>query len=187
MIPSWGWRKDDFRHINKIHKIFGKLQLKTFPKMYPFKKFFYEKILKKVNYINLLDYINYNSKYAKKVLEKEFHWEDYGGKHHEFFFTKFFQGYILPEKFKIDKRLLHLSCLIRNNEISRSEAKDLLNLPHLETQKLNEYKNFFMKKLSLSQSEFDNIMKSRPAKHSDYSYDLNKNWFINKIKKIVNV
>ena len=40
VIPSWGWRKDDFSHIKKIHKKYGKLQIKSFPKMYPFKKFF---------------------------------------------------------------------------------------------------------------------------------------------------
>lgn len=182
-IPSWGWRKDDFKHINEIHKKFSFKKIKSFPKMYPFKKFFYEKIIKKIEYINILDNINYNSTEAKKVLNQVFDWEDYGGKHHESFFTKFFQGYILPKKFNIDKRLLHLSCLIRNNEIKKEEAKNILMLPHIETQKIREYKSFFLKKLSLSNEEFDQIISSTPKKHSDYSYDLNKNWFIKYLKK----
>ena len=46
--------------------------------MYPLKKFYLEKILKKFEIINLLDLINYNSKEAKKILISEFSWEDYG-------------------------------------------------------------------------------------------------------------
>ena len=30
-------------------------------------------------------------------------WKYYGGKHYESNYTKFYQGYILPKKFKIDK------------------------------------------------------------------------------------
>ena len=185
VIPSWGWRKDDFNHIEKIHKIFGKVKLKTYPKMYPIKKFFHEKISKKIEIINLLDLINYNTKNAKEILKKEFNWEDYGYKHHESFFTKFFQGYILPKKFNIDKRVLHLSCLIRNNEISRDDAIDLLNMPNLETQKINEYENFFKKKLSLSDEEFKKIMTSKPKKHSDYSVDLYNNFFFKHISFVL--
>ena len=185
VIPSWGWRKDDFNHIKKIHKIYGKIKLNTFPKMYPIKKFFYEKVLKKIEIINLLDFINYNTKDAKKILQDEFKWEDYGNKHHESFFTKFFQGYILPKKFDIDKRVLHLSCLIRNNEISRDDAMELLKLPSLETQKLNEYQNYFKKKLSLTNDEFEKIMTSKPKKHSDYSIDFYNNFFFKKISFIL--
>ena len=185
VIPSWGWRKDDFSHIKKIHKLFGTVKLKTFPKMYPLKKFFHEKITKKIEIINLLDLINYNTKDAKKILKEEFNWEDYGNKHHESFFTKFFQGYILPKKFNIDKRVLHLSCLIRNNEISRDEALEELKLPNLETQKISEYENFFKKKLSLSDDEFSQIMNAKPKKHSYYSIDIFNNLLFKKISSIL--
>lgn len=185
VIPSWGWRKDDFSHIKKIHNIFGKIKLKTFPKMYPLKKFFYEKISKKIEIINLLDLMNYNTRTAKEILKKEFDWKDYGNKHHESFFTKFFQGYILPKKFNIDKRVLHLSCLIRNNEISRDDAMEQLKMPNLETQKINEYKNFFKKKLSLSDEEFMSIMTSKPKKHSDYSMDFYNNFFFKSISGLL--
>ena len=184
IIPSWGWRKDDFNHIKKIQKKFGTAEINTFPKMYPIKKFLYEKIFKKVKYINLLDYINYNSASAKKTLKEVFDWVDYGGKHHESFFTMFFQGYILPNKFKIDKRLLHLSCLIRNNELNRDEALNILELPYLETQKIKEYKNFFMKKLSISEVEFQEIMNSKPKKHSEYDIDFYNNFVIKYLAKL---
>lgn len=185
VIPSWGWRKDDFSHIKKIHNLYGKVKLNTFPKMYPIKKFFFEKVLKKIEIINLLDLVNYNTKDAKKILKEQFKWEDYGNKHHESFFTKFFQGYILPKKFDIDKRILHLSCLIRNNEISRQDAMEQLKLPNLETQKLNEYENYFKKKLSLTNDEFEKIMTSTPKKHSDYSVDIYNNFLFKKISFVL--
>tara|TARA_B100000575_G_scaffold292914_1_gene302680 strand:+ start:1025 stop:2137 length:1113 start_codon:yes stop_codon:yes gene_type:complete len=185
VVPSWGWRKDDFSHIKKIHKKYGKLKIKSFPKMYPFKKFFYEKILKKITYIDLLDYLNYNSHEAKKILKDEFDWNDYGGKHHESFFTKFFQGYILPKKFNIDKRILHYSCLIRNKEISKEDAIGMIKLPFLETQKIDEYKNFFLKKLNLSHEEFDSIMSENPKRHSDYDINLYDNFIFRLAKKSV--
>lgn len=184
-INSWGWRKDDFNHIKKIHKIFGKHKLKTFPKMYPFKRFYYENIKKKINVINLLDFINYNSLEAKEILKKEFNWENYGGKHRESFFTMFFQGYILPEKFKIDKRILHLSCMIRNQEITRDKALEITALPPLESQNINQYVNFFKKKLQLSNDEFVKIMSEKPKRHSDYDIDIYNNWVFQLIKKTV--
>ena len=104
IIPSWGWRKDDFNHIKKIHNIYGKVKLETYPKMSPIKKIFYEKIIKKFEIINLLNFVNYKTNTAKEILKQEFEWENYGDKHHESFFTKFFQGYILPQpKIKIFK------------------------------------------------------------------------------------
>ena len=184
-IPSWGWRKDDFNHINKIHKKFGKKKIVTFPKMYPLKKVFYEKILKKVKYFYPLDLINYNSTLARQKLSNVFEWEDYGGKHFESFFTKFFQGFILPKKFNIDKRILHLSCLIRNNELTRKQAKDIISLPYLDSQKIPEYQNYFKKKLNLDNQEFEDIMNSKPRKHSDYDYDIYNNTIVQKIKKII--
>ncbi len=184
-IPSWGWRKDDFNHIKKIHKKFGKENLNTFPKMFPIKKFYYERIIKKIEIINILDFINYNSNEAKKILNKEFGWDDYGGKHHESFFTMFFQGYILPKKFKIDKRVLHLSCLIRNGEISREDAEDIISLPYLETQKIDEYKNYFKKKLSLNEQEFDEIINTLPKKHSDYDFSIYENIIFKNISKMI--
>lgn len=184
-VDSWGWRKDDFSHIKKIHKRFGNKELTTFPKMYPFKKFYYEKIRKKIEVINILDFINYKSIEAKKILNKEFDWEDYGGKHHESFFTMFFQGYILPRKFGIDKRILHLSCMIRNKEITRSEAIEVISLPNLDTQKIKQYEGFFKKKLSLSDEEFNQIMKSKPKKHIDYDINLYNNSLFKHLRKIV--
>jgi hypothetical protein len=38
-----------------------------------------------------------------RILSEELGWKYYGGKHHESIYTRFYQGYVLPKKFKIDK------------------------------------------------------------------------------------
>ena len=82
-------------------------------------------------------------------------------------FTKFYQAYILPKKFKIDKRKSHLSCLIRNQEMEREKA-----LRILENNKypgnLDEDMNYFCKKIGISRKEFEETMNSSPTSH--YSY-----------------
>ena len=71
--------------------------------------------------------------------------------------------------------------------MTKDDAMNLIKLPFLETQNLNEYRNFFLKKLSLSTDEFDKIMFDKPKKHSDYDFDLYNNivfkFLKNNIKK----
>ena len=66
--------------------------------------------------------MEYNKKEALEVIKKELDWQDYGGKHFESIFTRFYQGYILPNKFNVDKRRAHLSNLVLSGQISRDEA-----------------------------------------------------------------
>lgn len=107
-----------------------------------------------------------------EVLRSEFDWEYYGGKHYESVFTKFYQAYILPAKFKIDKRKVHLSALIRNGEITRKEAlKELADTLYKEPE-LRRDKEFVLKKLGFTSQEFDEIMAMPPVPHAHYPSEL---------------
>ena len=64
----------------------------------------------------------YNKEEAKALIADKLKWKDYGGKHYESVFTRFYQGYILPEKFKVDKRKAHLSTLICSEQISKEDV-----------------------------------------------------------------
>ena len=55
-------------------------------------------------------------------MQEQLDWRPYPGKHFESIFTRFFQGYILPVKFNIDKRRGHLSDLINSGQITREQA-----------------------------------------------------------------
>ena len=64
----------------------------------------------------------FNKDEAKKTIMEQMGWRDYGGKHYESIFTRFYQGYVLPTKFGVDKRKAHLASLINSGQISKKEA-----------------------------------------------------------------
>ena len=69
-------------------------------------------------------------------------------------------------KFKIDKRKLHLSALIRSGQISRKHAlKTIKNDPYSGG---IEQLNYVIKKLGINEKEFDIIMNSDIKTFKDY-------------------
>jgi len=117
------------------------------------------------------------------LLEEKTGWQYYGGKHYESVFTKFYQAYILPEKFGIDKRKVHLSALIRNGEISREEAVAELNQPLYDPEELRRDKEYVLKKLSFDEQEFNALMKQAPVAHDFYKSDLNTRIFLKNLAR----
>ena len=106
-----------------------------------------------------------------EIIQKELDWRDYGGKHYESQFTKFYQAYILPEKFHIDKRKAHLSTLICSNQMTRTEALAELEKPLYDPAQLQSDKEYVMKKFGLSPEEFEKIMHLPVRKHSEFKSD----------------
>ena len=78
---------------------------------------------------SVLDYVEYDKAAVKELITRELGWRDYGGKHYESIFTRFYQGYILPRKFGIDKRKAHLSNLIFAGQITKADATKELEKP----------------------------------------------------------
>ena len=60
-----------------------------------FKRYHYE--VKGIRTVSVLNYVDYNKNEVKKVIAEELGWRDYGGKHFESIWTRFYQGYILPQ------------------------------------------------------------------------------------------
>jgi len=172
MPKSWVWSKMDLRNIKSIHKKYGDISLKSFPSMSTLR-------WRLIQYLGIggtiyeepLNLINYRKTDAMDTLKKVFKWQYYGGKHYESVFTKFYQAYILPTKFGVDKRLSHLSALIRNGEISRDEAIVELNQPIYNENVLLKDKEFILKKLGFSENEFYAIMSRLPVSHDNFLTD----------------
>jgi N-acetyl sugar amidotransferase len=173
MPKSWFYNyKYDSLNIKSIHKRFGRLK-KT--QSYPILNFFgyiKKRYFPGIRTVSLLNYVDYDKKEAINILEKEIGWRDYGGKHWESKFTQFYQTYILPYKFNIDKRRAFLSCLILSGQITRTEALAEINKEIYPIEKLREDKEFIIKKFNLSETDFDDIINAKPQSHYDYpSYD----------------
>ncbi|MBA2687735.1 MAG: N-acetyl sugar amidotransferase, partial [Gemmatimonadaceae bacterium] len=95
-------------------------------------------------------------------------WEYYGGKHYESIYTRFFQGYILPTKFNIDKRKAHLSTLVCSGQLTREQALTELAAPIYPEGLIDQDRRFVLKKLELSEAEFQKIMALPPKSFWDY-------------------
>lgn len=171
MPNSWLWMKMDTRNIRAIQKRFGNLQLKSFPTMNSITWL----LMKRFNLGGIfeepLNIINYRKNDAMEVLKKVFGWKYYGGKHYESIFTNFYQAYVLPTKFGIDKRKVHYSALIRNNEITRDNAMFEVSQPLYNSQELEQDKSYVLKKLGFTEYEFEEIMKMKPVPHDLYPTD----------------
>lgn len=181
---GWSWLKQDLANIKHIHKKYGERKLKTFPMMSLTKRYILQSIpLANLIFYTPLDYINYKKNDAMKVLESKLSWKYYGGKHYESVFTKFYQAYYLPEKFKVDKRKPHLSCLIINEEMTRDEALLEMKKPLYKAGELEEEKLYVLKKLGFSEKEWDEIMKTPPVSHMEFNSEMNLFRKLSKIRR----
>jgi N-acetyl sugar amidotransferase len=183
MPKSWLYKKMDFANLKDIHDRYGKIKLKTYPG-FNFKKFLYYSVVLKLSPISILNYIPYNKKEIKEFIARELDWRDYGGKHYESVFTKFYQAYILPKKFHIDKRKAHLSTLICAGQMTKEEALKELELPIYPAAELEQDKEYVLKKFGLSEKEFEEIMKLPVKRHEDFKSDARlKQGYMNFLKK----
>jgi N-acetyl sugar amidotransferase len=174
---SWVWNKMDAVNIRDIHRKFGTKKLETFPMM-RFAKYAYLRKIRGYRSIQLLNYLDYNRAKAKQFLIDDFGWEDYGGKHHESLFTKFYQAYVLPSKFNIDKRKAHLSTLILSGQISREEALKILKEPLYDEKELKRDKEYVLKKFGLTEDEWENLMALPIRQHDEFKTDLRLRRFL---------
>ena len=167
--PHWAFNIKDYINIKDIHKKYGKRQLKTFP--------FVDRKMKKyitnsgVQFVNYLNWLPYNKNEAKKILLENLDWQDYGNKHHESIWTRFYQIYILPKKFGVDKRKAHLSTLICSGQLTKKEALAEISKPFYDEAFISREKDFVLKKLGLTEAEFQKILKEPIRSHWDFAFE----------------
>lgn len=139
----------------------------------------------KIKFVSPLDCLEYNKAEIKQFLISEMGWRDYGGKHYENIFTKFYQGYILPVKFGVDKRKSHLSTLICSGQITKKEALLELEKPPYDAEELKKDKEFFIKKIGVTEEEFEQIMQLPIKKHTDFPSYVNIFKKLSRIKRAI--
>jgi N-acetyl sugar amidotransferase len=161
--PSWARGYLDWEYIRSVQRIFGSKSLASFPHL-SISKFLYYNLISGVRNISILNYVDFNKEEAVKVIENELGWRNYGGKHYESIYTRFFQGYILPKKFKIDKRKAHLTCLmLSSDDLTREQAFEILQSAPLDPELVEKDREYLLKKFKLTPEEFDQIM-DRPIR-----------------------
>jgi N-acetyl sugar amidotransferase len=172
MPPSWLYKKMDFANLKDIHQQYGHRKLKTYPSFGFIKYIYYSSVLN-LSPVSILNYVPFNKAAVKEIIKQELGWRDYGGKHYESIFTKFYQAHFLPQKFKVDKRKPHLSTLICSGQLTKHEALEELRKPLYEEKELTNDTLYVLKKLQLSEAEFDAILQLKVRPHSDFKTDTN--------------
>ena len=172
ILPTaWGYDAADSKHVKAIQKRFGSVKLKTYPLLGPFKRHLWYEIINGITSFDPLNYMPYDYADAKAEIARELGWRDYGGKHHESVFTRYFQGYYLPHKFGFDKRQAHLSSLILSRQTTRDAALSELEQPPYDERLRKQDHEFIAKKLGVSTSELEQIFARPPAAHLDYPHE----------------
>lgn len=176
---AWEQGAMDSINLKAIHKKFGKRKLKSYKTVSFFEYYFYYPFIKKMSVVKPLNYMPYIKDEALEELKSKIGYVDYGRKHGESIFTKFFQNYYQPTKFGYDKRKPHLSSMIVTGQITRSNALEELSKPLYDENELNNDIEYFCKKLGINNDEFNELMKVPNRDYRDYK----SNQFIYKIMK----
>lgn len=165
---SWGYNASDARHLKAIHKRFGTRKLETYPVMGMFKRHVWYPMVLGVKTVRPLNFMPYFVEDAKKDIAENVGWRDYGGKHYESVFTRYFQGYYLPHKFGYDKRLAHYSSLILSGQLTRDEALALMETTNYPLDLRTQDHEFIAKKLGVSVAELEAICAQPPVDYTAY-------------------
>jgi N-acetyl sugar amidotransferase len=120
----WIFNKMNAVNIKDIQSKYGRVpvkELRSFPFLNYSHKKYCESVLK-MEVVTPLNFIDYHYDQVKEEIKSKLGWRDYGGKHYESVWTRFYQGFILPYKFNIDKRKAHFSNLIFSGQMTKEEA-----------------------------------------------------------------
>lgn len=167
MPATWSWKdKRDGTNIRAIARQAG-VALSTFP-LYTNKAFLVDTFLRGIRWEPFLDYFSYDRHEVLQRLEQDFGYRPYPYKHYENVFTRFYQGFLLPEKFGVDKRLPHLSALVCTGQLLREEGLRIVDesIPYPSLSELEKDKLYFLKKMQWPIEKLEAYL-ARPRREHD--------------------
>ena len=167
--PGWGYPAMDGLHVRAIHARFGRAKLGTYPVMGVLEYLWLTRLRRQLSIHRPLNCLDYNKTQAKALLMERYGYKDYGGKHNESRFTKFYQEIYLPARYGFDKRRLHLSSQIVSGQVTRQEAMKELATPICDPEQTRHEMKFIAKKLRISLDELRSLMSQPPVEHEHYS------------------
>lgn len=166
---EWGsYYATDTTFVKDVHKKFGKKKLRNFPLTDILKYKIFYRYFRGIKLVKPLDCIPYFKNSAIKELNEKFGWQPYKHKHHESYFTRFFECYWLPQKFGYDKRRAHFSSLILTRQMTREEAIRRIAEPEVDSETMEHDINFVCSKLDISREELNEIYNGKNKTFRDF-------------------
>ena len=170
---EWFYYGTDVVHNNDIRKIFGTNKMETYPFSSIFRHKIYLKYFKGVNVLKPLNYMPFIKEDAISLLEKEYSWKPYPQKHFESRFTKFYEGYWLPERFGYDTRKVQYSSLILTGQMTRDMAIEQLKKPAYDPALIEDEFNYIATKLGITSTELKQYFNMPKKFYWDYKNQQN--------------
>ena len=165
---EWMHYQSDSRQLRDIHRRFGTCTLKKFPVTNILWHKFYLPYFKGIKVTRPLDLMEYNKEAATQFLEDRFGYLRYPQKHFESRFTRFYEGYWLPEKFGYDTRKVQFSSLILTGQMSRDEALTELERPAMTKDQVRQEFEYISNKLGISVGELQGFFDEPNKSYRDY-------------------
>lgn len=157
------WSYMDAKYVESVYLAFTGRRLKNYP-LYTF----WDQIVSGFIGIRQIRPYHYSDFNRESVLQKlkAMGWKDYGGKHNENIYTAFVGNFLLPNKFRIDKRRTYLSAQIREGFINKDFAREVLaNKSEFDLEDLGERKDQILR-----------LCESRPQSRTTFDRYNFKRW-----------
>lgn len=158
----------DMAQIHDIMKRFSTIEMKSYPFSSVFRHKIYLRYIRGVKVVKMLNYRPYVKAEALTLLEKEYGWKPYPQKHFESRFTKFYEGYWLPERFGFDTRRIQYSSLILTDQMTREEALERLKKKAYDPKTINDEFNYISTKLGIASEELKHYFSMPKKFYWDY-------------------
>jgi N-acetyl sugar amidotransferase len=164
---AWSYGYFDWKYVAGIQQRFGTRRLSTYPHMGLARLGYYAGV-RRIRMVSLLNYVEYDKGNVMAILQRDLGWTSYGDKHHESIYTRFFQAYILPHKFNIDKRKAHFSSLICSGQMVRQRALESMQQAPYPAEQAAADREYAIKKFGITEAEFERIMALPLRTYRDY-------------------
>lgn len=165
---EWMYYQSDSIQLRDIHKKFGSRPLDKYLVTNILWHKVYLPYIRGIKVVRPLDYMEYNKEEATQFLVDNYGYQRYEQKHFESRFTKFYEGYWLPNKFGFDTRKVQYSSLILTGQMSREDALERLKAPAIDPSSIKEDFEYIANKLGISTEELQGYFDAPNKTYKDY-------------------
>lgn len=179
---EWLYYGTDMRQLKDIKNKFGTVPMKTYPFSSVLRHKFYLRYVRGVQVVKPLDWMPYTKEMARDLLSELYGWKPYPQKHFESRFTRFYEGYWLPERFGYDTRRVQFSSLILTGQMSRDDALKALQSPAYDPDTIEHEFDYIARKLGISSDELRGYFTMPKKSYADYK---NQRWMFDLGAKVL--
>ena len=179
---EWLYYGTDMRQLKDIRTRFGSVPMRTYPFSSVLRHKVYLRYIRGVQVVKPLDWMDYTKEMARNTLSDLYGWKPYPQKHFESRFTRFYEGYWLPERFGYDTRRVQFSSLILTGQMTRDAALTALEKPAYDPETIEHEFDYIARKLGITSEELRGYFEMPKKSYADYK---NQRWMFNLGAKVL--